>query len=122
MDVKDFKSSEGACIVSEEVIAQIACTAAVEVPGVAGMASRLNDIRGLVTTPGNKSVGVVSNENVTNVDVYVNLEAGVRIPEVASRLQRQIKNAVQSMTGNPVTKVNVHIEGIVFEDAKKDEE
>lgn len=122
MDVKDFKSSEGACIVSEEVIAQIACTAAVEVPGVAGMASRLNDIRGLVTTPGNKSVGVVSNENVTIVDVYVNLEAGVRIPEVASRLQRQIKNAVQSMTGNPVTKVNVHIEGIVFEDAKKDEE
>ena len=122
MDVKDFKSSEGACIVSEEVIAQIACTAAVEVPGVAGMASRLNDIRGLVTTPGNKSVGVVSNENVTIVDVYVNLEAGVRIPEVASRLQRQIKNAVQSMTGNPVTKVNGHIEGIVFEDAKKDEE
>ena len=122
MDVKDFKSSEGACIVSEEVIAQIACTAAVEVPGVAGMASRLNDIRGLVTTPGNKSVGVVSNENVTIIDVYVNLEAGVRIPEVASRLQRQIKSAVQSMTGNPVTKVNVHIEGIVFEDAKKDEE
>lgn len=122
MDVKDFQSSDGACIVSEEVIAQIACTAATEVPGVAGMASRLNDIRGLVTTPGNKSVGVVSNESVTVVDVYVNLEAGVRIPEVASRLQRQVKNAIQSMTGNPVTKVNIHIEGIVFEEAKKDEE
>lgn len=122
MDVKDFQSSEGTCIVSEEVIAQIACTAAVEVPGVAGMASRLTDIRGLVTTPGNKSVGVISNEHETVVDVYVNLEVGVRIPEVASRLQRQVKSAIQSMTGNPVTKVNVHIEGIVLDDAKKDEE
>ena len=122
MDVKDFQSSEGSCIVSEEVIAQIACTAAVEVPGVAGMASRLTDIRGLVTTPGNKSVGVVSNENGTIVDVYVNLEVGVRIPEVASRLQRQVKSAIQSMTGNPVTKVNIHIECIVLEDTKKDAE
>ena len=122
MDVKEFQSSEGCCIVSEEVIAKIACTAAVEVPGVASMATRLTDIRGLVTSQGNKSVGVISNDNETIVDVYINLEAGVRIPDVAGRVQRQVKNAIQSMTGKPVTKVNIHIEGIVLEEDEKKEE
>lgn len=119
MDVKDFQSSEGCCIISEEVIATIAATAAVEVEGVAGMATRLTDIRGLVTSQGTKSVGVINNENETVVDVYINLKAGVRIPDVASAVQRKVKSEVQSMTGKPVTKVNVHIEGIVLEDTEE---
>ncbi len=120
MDVKDFQTSEGCCIVSEEVIAKIACTAAVEVPGVAGMATRLTDIRGLVTAQGNKSVGVINNDHETVIDVYITLKAGVRIPDVAGAVQRKVKAEVQSMTGKPVTKVNVHIEGIVFEEAQAD--
>ncbi|MBR2405859.1 MAG: Asp23/Gls24 family envelope stress response protein [Clostridia bacterium] len=121
MDVKEFQTSEGCCIVSEEVIAAITCTAAAEVPGVAGMATRLTDIRGLVTSQGNKSVGVISNDNETVIDVYINLKAGVRIPEVAGNVQRKVKNEVQSMTGKPVTKVNVHVEGIVLEEPKDEE-
>ena len=122
MDVKEYQTSEGCCIISEEVIATIACTAAAEVPGVASMATRLTDIRGLVTTPGNKSVGVINNENETVVNVYVNLCEGVRIPDVAGAVQRKVKSEVQSMTGKPVTKVNVHVAGIVLEPEKKDEE
>ena len=45
MDAKEFKTAEGSCIISEEVIASIACTAASEVAGVAGMASRPADLR-----------------------------------------------------------------------------
>ena len=37
MSDKGYKSSEGSCIISEEVIATIASTAAMEVPGVAGI-------------------------------------------------------------------------------------
>ena len=121
MDVKDFQTSEGCCIVSEEVIAKIAGTAAVEVAGVAGMATRLTDIRGLVTAQGSKSVGVVNNDHETVIDVYITLKAGVRIPDVASAVQRKVKAEVQSMTGKPVTKVNVHVEGIVFDEAQEEE-
>lgn len=115
MDVKDYQTSEGCCIISEEVIAKIAGTAAKEVAGVAGLATRLTDIRGLVSSQGNKSVGVVNNENETIVDLYIHLKAGVRIPDVAGQVQRQVKNAVQSMTGKPVTKVNVHIAGMALD-------
>ncbi len=116
MDAKNYKTPEGRCIISEEVIATIAATAAVEVPGVASMANRSIDIRGLVSSSGNKSVAVINNESETVVDVYVNLKAGFRIPEVAGQIQRQVKSAVQSMTGKPVTKINVHIEGMELED------
>ena len=94
----------------------IANTAAMEVPGVAGMAQRPADIRGIMATGATKSVKVINNESETVVDVYVNLKVGARIPDVAGEVQHQVKVAVQSMTGKPVTKVNVHVAGIVLEE------
>ncbi len=121
MGEKGHQAPEGCCIISEDVIATIAATAAVEVPGVAGMATR-SDIRGLVNTSASKSVAVINNENETVVTLYINLKLGVRIPEVAGQVQRVVKNEVQSMTGKPVTKVNVHVAGIVLEDSAAKEE
>ena len=51
--------------------------------------------------------------------MYINLKEGVRIPDVAGEVQRVVKSEVQSMTGRPVTKVNVHVAGIVLEDKKE---
>lgn len=117
MDDKGFRPSEGSCIISEEVIATIACTAAMEVPGVAGMAARPADIRGIMAAgSASKSVKVINNENETVIDVYINLRLGTRIPDVAGEVQHSVKVAVQSMTGKPVTKVNVHIAGIVLDE------
>lgn len=119
MDDKQYTAPQGRCIISEEVIATIASTAALEVPGVAGLASRLSDLRSLVNTNGFKAVSVLNNEHETVVDIYLNLKSGVRIPEVASEVQRNIKSEVQSMTGRPVTKINVHIVGIVLDEKKE---
>lgn len=116
MGDKGYQTPEGSCIISEEVVATIAATAAREVEGVAGMAQRPMDLRGMVINVANKYVGVLNTDTETVVDVYVNLKAGARIPDVAGEVQRVVKNEVQSMTGRPVTKVNVHVAGIVFED------
>ena len=121
MGDKGYQTPEGRCIISEEVIATIASTAAVTVPGVAGMAPRVKDLRGLVSSTALRSVSVVNNETEIIVDVYINLEAGVRIPDVAGQVQRVVKEEVQSMTSRPVTKVNVHVVGIVLEDKKEPE-
>lgn len=121
MDEKKFRPAEGSCIISEDVIATIACTAAMEVPGVASMAARPADIRGLIgSNAASKSVKVINNENETIVDVYLNLRLGARIPDVAGEVQHSVKVAVQSMTGKPVTKVNIHVAGIVLDEDKAD--
>ncbi len=118
MDTKAFRPSEGSCIISEEVIATIASTAALEIPGVASMANRPADIRGFIGSGASRSVRVINNENVTILDVYINLSVGAKIQEVASAVQRGVKVAVQSMTGKPVTKVNVHIVGLDLDNNK----
>ncbi len=118
MDDRLYTAPEGRCIISEEVIATIASTAALEVEGVAGLAARVPELRNLMGSAASKAVSVVNNENETVVDIYLNLKEGVHIPDVGSAVQREIKSAVQSMTGKPVTKINVHVAGIVL-DTKK---
>ena len=116
MEEKEFRRTDGSCVISEEVISSIASAAAVEVPGVAGMAQRPADIRGIIGSAAARAVRVLNNDSETVLDVYINLKQGARIPDVAGEVQRSVKVAVQSMTGKPVTKVNVHVAGIVLEE------
>lgn len=43
------------------------------------------------------------------------MKNGVNLQAVSMAIQRSIKNAVQSMTGKVVTKVNVAVQGIDFD-------
>ena len=115
MDAKEFKSAEGSCIISEDVVASIVATAALETEGVTGLANRPADLRGMISQNASaRSVRVLNTENDTILDVYVTLKQGVRIQETALALQQNVKMAVQSMTGKPVTRVNVHVEGMTM--------
>ena len=117
MDAREFKSAEGSCIISEDVVASIVATAALETEGVAGLAGRAADIRGIISrNDAARAVRVLNTENDTILDVYVTLKAGARIQETAVALQQNVKTAVQSMTGKPVTHINVHIEGVAADE------
>ena len=119
MDAREFKSAEGSCIISEDVVASIVATAALETEGVAGLSGRATDIRGIISrNDAARAVRVINTENDTILDVYVTLKAGARIQETAMALQQNIKTAVQSMTGKPVTRINVHIDGVVADENK----
>ena len=113
MDAKEFKSAEGSCIISEGVVASIVATAALETEGVAALAGRAADIRGIISrNDAARAVRVLNTENDTILDVYIIIEAGARIQETAVARQQNIKMAVQSMTGRPVTHINVHVDGV----------
>lgn len=116
MDANEFKTVAGSCIISEDVIASIAGTAALETEGVAALANRPADIRGIISqNPATRAVRVLNTENDTVLDVYVTFKQGARIQETAVALQQNVKLAVQSMTGKPVTRINVHVDGMVEE-------
>ncbi len=117
MDTKQFKSAEGSCVISESVMTSIVATAALETDGVAGLAGHAADIRGMISrNEAARAVRVTNTENDTVLDVYINLKQGVKIQETALALQQNIKSAVQAMTGRPVTRINVHVEGVVNEE------
>ena len=119
-DMKDTNAS-GNTVISEEVIATIASSAALEVEGVASMAQKPTDLKGLVSSAAERSVKVttVNDENI--LDLYVNLKSSAKIPDVSLAVQKNVKSEVQAMTGKPVTKINVHVAGIVFDEEANEE-
>jgi uncharacterized alkaline shock family protein YloU len=50
------------------------------------------------------------------------VEYGVRIPDIALRVQENVKRGIESMTGLDVVEVNVHVQGVGFSQEGKDED
>lgn len=117
-------NSTGAVKIADEVVAIIAGLAASEVKGVFGMSGGfVGDISELVGKKNlAKGVKVEVGAKEAAVDVYVVVEFGVRIPEVANEIQRSVKKAIENMTGLTVVEVNVHIQGVNFPNDVKMEE
>ena len=113
-DKKDNIS--GGLVISEEVIAAIALNASMDVDGVAGFATRAPDVHSILKTGDSplKSVRVWANDNDVKLQIYLIIKDSKKIPTVAAEVQRNVKNAVQSMTGKVVSKVNISIAGIDF--------
>lgn len=100
-------------VISEEVISRIACVAAKEVPGVKDVISKPSDIKNILAKDRfSRAVRIQNGNNTLIIDIYVVVKAGVRITAAAEQVQKQVKEAVQNMTGYLVTKVNVNIEDI----------
>lgn len=113
----------GSVKISEEVVAIIAGIAATDVPGVAGMsggiAGGIAEILGRKNL--SKGVKVEVGEKEAAIDLYIIVEFGSRIPEVAWDIQDKVKTAVQTMTGLNVVEVNIHVQGVNFDKEIKKE-
>lgn len=115
MENTSTSKTQGILRISQDVIATIACCAATEIAGVAGLATYSTNIRNIFTKNAvNKSVVVNLNDDVAVIDVHLNLFFGAKIPSVSEAVQRSVKEAVQNMTGITVSKVNVFIGDITF--------
>lgn len=119
------KTDMGIIKVADEVVAIIAGLSATEVNGVAGMSGGVS--AGIAEMLGRKNlskgVKVEVGEKETAIDLFVIVDFGARIPDVAQQIQRNVKNAVESMTGLKVIEINIHVQGVAFDKPEsKDEE
>lgn len=117
-----LEKDTGKINISDDVVATIAGIAAAEIEGVAGMAGNALDAisqkLGAKKSP-QKGVKVAVGPDGAVIDLYIVVEFGIRIPELAWEVQENVKNSVESMTGINVLKVNVRIDGVSFEKEKK---
>ncbi len=108
--------------ISVEVISTVAGIATAEIKGVAGMSgSVVGGIAEILGGKKNKGKGVNVEvvENKAVIDLYIIVDYGVCIPDIAWDIQENVKNSVESMTGMTVEKVNIHVEGVSFEREKE---
>lgn len=109
---KEKQVVQSELVISEDVIAAIAMKEAKDVEGVVGFADR----RSVFSKKDGvaRSVRVSINENEVKIHLYLTLSGTCRIQEVCSQVQRNVKGAVQNMTGRVVTKVNISVVGADF--------
>jgi len=111
----------GSVRIADEVVAIIAGLAATEVEGVAGMSGGIAG--GIAEMLGRKNlakgVKVEVGEKETAVDLYIIVNFGVRIPDVAYKIQENVKKAIESMTGLIVVETNVHVQGVEFKQTQE---
>jgi uncharacterized alkaline shock family protein YloU len=97
-------------------IHSIAVQAASECYGVLGIASpRLHNGQAVLLTPEQSNQGVrVSwvNEQLV-IEIYVVLEYGLRISEIAHNIMSSVKFSTEKMLGIPVAQVNVNVQGLL---------
>ena len=108
--------------ISDEVVSVIAGIAASEITGVVEINPGVTTgITQMIT--GKKNVGkgikVTVEDGATSVDIVLSVLYGVRIPEVVSQVQENVKKTVEAITGLKVSAVNVFVQNIVV---PKDEE
>jgi len=101
--------------VSPQAIASIAGQAVLECYGVVGMAPKhpRDDLAEIL--PGStfrRGVDVRLVESRILIDLYVVVEYGTRISEVAQGIKNRVKFSVEHATGLPVAEVNVHVQGL----------
>ncbi len=128
MDRPSAAESSGAEVtgnirISDDVVAVIAGMSCTEVEGVAGMSGGLvGDISEILGKKNfSKGVRVEAGEKEAAIDLFIVVDYGAKIPEVAQQVQENVKTAVEVMTGLKVIQVNVHVHGVAFHPAGQEE-
>jgi len=112
----EINNEFGAIRIADEVVATVAGLAAADVEGVASMSGGWSTelVEKFVKKNFGKGIKVEVLDDATKIDIYIVVEFGYKIPEVAESVQREVKMAVETMTGLNVTAVNVHIVGVAM--------
>ncbi len=107
-------------------IHSIAVQAAYECYGVLGIASpRLHNGQAVLLPleQSNQGVHVRIVDKRLVIDIYVVLEYGLRISEIAHNIMSRVKFSLEKMLGIPVARVNVNVQGLLHgptQQSKKD--
>lgn len=105
----------GAIEISPRAIATVAGDAVLRCYGVVGVASK-NLIGGLADLlqpeRWGRGVDVRMRDGAVVIDLYVIIQYGTRISEVAHGVMSNVKYSLEQVLGIPVAEVNVHVQGL----------
>ncbi len=113
----DTSGNSGNLKVGDDAAAVCAARAALATAGVysltSGITAAITDNL-LGKSHGARGVKVSRNDGAIDVDLYVVVEDGVKIPSVAWAIQENVKKSLEELTGNTINSIDVHVSGIHF--------
>lgn len=112
----DTQTQYGGIDISQEAIATVVGKAVCDCYGVAGLASKnsLRDVASEVLKSKDYVKGIYTRKGKKGyeVDVYVYLYYGVKIPEILSEVQKKVKYVLQQTFEISLQAVNVYVQDI----------
>ncbi len=112
----------GTIKISDEVIAVCAMNATLKTEGVSSLSRGITDSISnmLGKEPLYQGIKVAQTDYGIVVDIYPIVFLGVKIPEVAFNIQKNVKKELEHMLDEKVKAVNIHVQGVdVKQNTKK---
>jgi len=107
-----LSSPLGRITISSDAIAQIVARTAAECYGVVGMSARGRVGRLLVRGRERQGIEVGGNGQGVTVDLFVVVEYGLNLAEVAATVRSRVAYELERLTGLRVAAVEVHIQDV----------
>lgn len=120
----ETENAYGSIRISDEAVTTIIGMAASQVKGVAAMSGSMTS--GITEKLGKKNLSkgvkleMVENEAV--ISLFILVEYGVNIPDLALAIQKEVKKSVENTTALKVREINIFVQGISFEHTEPTEE
>ncbi|MDQ0340312.1 putative alkaline shock family protein YloU [Caldalkalibacillus uzonensis] len=107
---------KGVVRIADDVVAVIASIATLDTEGITSMSGGIVEgfARRVSGKQVHKGVQVNINNNEAAIHLRVIVQYGQKIDDVCRNVQRNVKEAVENMTGLYVNEVNVRVEGVDF--------
>lgn len=108
---------KGKVEIDRDILLSIINLATKEINGVASLTNDYLPWIKKMVKPKSEGVAIKFDINGTlNVDVYIKVLIGYSVPDIAYRVQENIKNSLGSMVGIKPGKINVHVLGVTCDD------
>ena len=109
------KSNKGKVTYNKNILLSIINLATKEISGVSSLCDNFGSgLKKIFSNNYTNGVKVDYGKNGVIVDVYINVYDGYSVPEIAYKVQENIKNSISSMLDVNIDTINVHVQGVDF--------
>ncbi len=107
-------TNKGKVDIDRDILLSIINLAAKEISGVEALTNNYLPWYKRVCKPKSEGVQIkFENNNSLKVDIYMIVSNGYSVPDIAFRVQENVKNSLSSMVGLKPAKINVHVYGVI---------
>lgn len=114
MQKDESRTELGTVRIYKNVIASIAAISALEIEGVKRIGGDLKSA--ILDSLGRKTVSAIKVDfdkaNYVKLEIPLIIKYGFNIPDIASRVQENIRNALEKMTSLSIKDININVQGI----------
>ena len=117
---KTTLQKKGKVEIDRDILLSIINLAAKEINGVESLTNAEMPLMRKLAKKKSEGVNIKFDLNgALNVDVYIRVYIGYSVPDIAYRVQENIKNSLNSMVGIKPGKINVHVCGVAVDEEIK---